>query len=600
MKIKLAQYIANFLTEHGVTHNFTVTGGGAMHLNDAFGHQDGLKCIYNHHEQACAIAAEAYARLTNKIALLCVTSGPGGTNALTGVMGGWLDSIPMFVISGQVKRETTTWSTPDLKLRQLGDQEFNITKSVENMTKYCVMVTEPNEIAFHLEKAWFLCKSGRPGPVWLDIPLDVQGATIETEELKHFEPKMEENPISTQDAKSILEKVANAKRPVLLVGGGIRLSSSYNEMCKLIEKLKIPVLTDWNANDLVAFDSPYFAGMPSTVGTRGGNFVVQSADLLLNLGSRLNIRTIGYNRGDFAKNAYKISIDIDPEELKKPSIKIDMPICADLKNAITTLLNLPYKENAQHSAWLKWCKDINNKYPACLKEYYQDKVLNPYVAINELFNALTPNTNIVCSNGSACVISFQVCKIKQGQRIFTNSGCASMGYGLPASLGAAIAEPQKQTICLEGDGSIMMNLQELATVAYHKPNLKIFIINNNGYLSIRQTQTNLFKGRPLIGIDNATGVNIPNFKKIANAFGIKYYKIDKLKNLNKNYGKILAQDGPAIVELVVNYKQNFAPKLSSKVLPDGKIVSPTLDDMFPFLDKNEYESIKNSVDLKGE
>lgn len=595
MKIKLAEYVANFLVEHGVTHNFTVTGGGAMHLNDALGHKQGLTSIYNHHEQACAIAAEAYARLTNRIASVCVTSGPGGTNALTGVMGGWLDSIPMFILSGQVKRETTTWSTPNLKLRQLGDQEFNITKSVANMTKYCVMVTEPNEIAFHLEKAWFLCQNERPGPVWLDIPLDVQGATIETDELKHFLPKKEIKQIDVQDAKTILEKISKAKRPVMLVGGGIRLSSSYNEMWELINKLKIPVLTDWNANDLVPFDNPYFAGMPATVGTRGGNFVVQSADLLLNLGSRLNIRTIGYNRGDFAKGAFKISIDIDAEELKKPTIKLDMPICADLKQAISTLISLPYKSNSQHAAWLKWCKDVNAKYPACLPEYYSHKILNPYVAINELFNCLTPNTNIVCSNGSACVISFQVCKIKQGQRIITNSGCASMGYGLPASLGAAIAEPTKQTICLEGDGSIMMNLQELATVAYHKPNLKIFIINNNGYLSIRQTQTNLFKGRNLIGIDNATGVNIPNFKKLAKAFGIKYYKIDKLKNIAQNYNKILQKEGPAIIELFVNYKQNFAPKLSSKVLPDGKIVSPTLDDMFPFLEKQEYENVKKSA-----
>lgn len=321
MKIKVAKYIAEFLVAHGIKDCFMVTGGGAMHLNDALGHQDELHCIFNHHEQACAIAAEGYTRMTGALAAVCVTSGPGGTNAITGVMGGFLDSIPMFILSGQVKREMTTWSCPELGLRQLGDQEYGIVKVVSHMTKYAVMITEPTQIAYHLEKALFLALDGRGGPVWLDIPLDVQGAMVETEELPHFDAQAEEAELSavhrqdtdlTATARTILQKVKEAKAPLLLTGAGIRLGGAQELLLQLIEKLKIPVVTAWNSSDTVAWDNPYFAGMPGTLGTRPGNFAVQNCDLLLSLGCRLNVRMVGYNRFDFAKNAYKIIVDIDP------------------------------------------------------------------------------------------------------------------------------------------------------------------------------------------------------------------------------------------------------------------------------------------------
>lgn len=595
MKIKLAKYVAEFLVNHGIDDCFMVTGGGAMHLDDALGHEEGLRCIFNHHEQACSIAAEGYTRMTNKLCAVCVTSGPGGTNAITGVMGGWLDSIPMFVLSGQVKRETTTWSCPELGLRQLGDQEFDIINSVSNMTKYAVMVTDPLDIAYHLEKALYLATNGRPGPVWLDIPLDVQGAQIETDDLRHFNATIEcpwQVPEVTDEvAKTVLEKIKNAKAPLVLAGTGIRLGGAEEKLLALLDKLQIPVVTAWNANDTVAYDNPCFAGMPGTVGTRPGNFAVQQCDLLLSLGCRLNIRMIGYNHYDFAKNAYKIIVDIDPRELVKPTIRPDMPINADVSDFLDKLLAQDYTPVASHAKWLGWCRDLVNKYPAACDEYrHEEAPINPYIFVDKLFDQLTPDDRIICGNGSACVVTFQAGKIKQGQRMFTNSGCAAMGYGLPAALGVAISDNTKRTICIDGDGSVMMNIQELATIAYNKLNMKLFIVNNNGYHSIRQTQTNLFKP-PFIGIDENSGICFPDFGKLSDAFGLAYYTFDSEKDAERIIAEFLATDGPAVCEVVVDPKQNFAPKSSSKVLPDGRIVSPSLNDMAPFLDREEMKRI---------
>lgn len=596
MKTKVAKYVSTFLVEHGIKDCFMVTGGGAMHLDDAIGHQEGLKCTFNHHEQGCAIAAEGYTRMTGELALVCVTSGPGGTNAITGVIGGWLDSIPMFIISGQVKRETTTWSCPELGLRGLGDQEFDIINSVGNMTKYCAMVTNPQEIAYHLEKALYLALDGRGGPVWLDIPLDVQGAQIETDDLLHFLPE-EEKPWKVQKvqagvAKDILGKIKAAKSPLLLVGTGIRLGKAEDEILKLVDMLKIPVVTAWNANDVIAADNPYFAGMPGTVGTRPGNFAVQNCDLLFSLGCRLNIRMIGYNHFDFAKNAYKIICDIDPRELAKPTIRPDMPINADAKDLICKLLEVGYEAEPKHKDWVAWCKNLVYKYPAACKEYHRTDggLINPYIFVDKLFTHLKNDDRIICGNGSACVITFQAGKIKQGQRMFTNSGCASMGYGFPAAVGVAVSDNSHRTICVDGDGSFMMNIQELGTVMQNQLNMKIIIINNNGYHSIRQTQTNLFKP-PYIGIDSESGVGFPDFNLLAQAFKLKYFSINSEDNCDFVLDEALNCEGPCILEVIVDPTQNFAPKSSSKVLPDGRITSPSLDDMAPFLDREEFNQI---------
>ena len=590
MKIKVADFIAEFLAQKGVSDVFTITGGGAMHLNDALGHNQNLHCTYNHHEQACAIAAEGYARLTGKIAAVCVTSGPGGTNALTGILGGWLDSIPMFIISGQVKFSTTIKST-EIPLRQLGDQEYNITDSVKYMTKYAVMVIDPLEIKYHLEKAFYIATHGRPGPVWLDIPLNIQGATIETDELKPYsdEDDNEVPPPPTNDIISqVIEKIKNARKPVILAGTGIRLSGGYDEFLKVIDKLNIPVVTAWNAHDVLWDEHPLYCGRPGTVGTRGGNIVLQNSDLLISLGCRMNIRQISYNWDNFAKNAYLIAVDIDKNELKKPTLSIDLPIHADVKTFIEKLLKADYtNQNKKHQEWLKWCKNIDAKYPSVLPEYYnKNSPVNPYVFMKELSKCLSDGDVTVASNGSACVVSFQAMEVKKNQRLFTNSGCASMGYGLPAALGCAVALKGKRVICLEGDGSIQMNLQELQTIVHNNLNIKIFWLNNNGYHSIRQTQTNIFNSN-FCGVCSDNGVSFPSAEKIALAYGIYYSKVDNLNSMGKTIEKILKTDYPVICEVILDEKQFFQPKLSSKSLPDGSIVSPSLEEMYPFLPDEE-------------
>lgn len=603
MKIKVAQYIADFLVNHQVEDVFMITGGGAMHLDDAIGHQSGLRCTFNHHEQACAIAAEGYARLTGKVAAVCVTSGPGGTNAITGVVGGWQDSIPMFVISGQVKRETTTWST-EVPLRQLGDQEFQIVDTVKNMTKYAVMITEPAEIRYHLEKAWYLCMNGRKGPVWIDIPLDVQAALVETEELKGFDENSldrSENPVYDSElTEQILNKITQAKRPVILAGTGIRLGNAHADFIKLINYLQIPVVTAWNAHDVLEDTHPLYCGRPGTVGTRGGNFIVQSADLLLVLGCRLNIRQISYNYKQFAPQAYKIIVDIDENELHKPTVHADLPIHADVRSVLAELnyhceqwnhiTRDLWKES--HQKWLSKCREINQRYPAVLNQYRGTSALNPYVFMEEMYRQLEEDDVVITGNGSACVIGFQTAIIKKNQRLFTNSGCAAMGYGFPAAIGACVARKGKRVICLDGDGSFQMNLQELQTVVYNKLNLKIVILNNNGYHSIRQTQLNLFQP-PLIGVCDGNGLSFPSMEKLAYAYGIHYVRVDQEAHLQEAVSEMLMNDDPVILEAVIDSEQNFEPKLSSKVQPDGTIVSPPIDDMYPFLSKEEYQEVKD-------
>lgn len=605
MKIKVSNYIAQFLADHGVTDVFTITGGGAMHLNDAIGHHESLHCTYNHHEQACAIAAEGYARLTGHVAAVCVTSGPGGTNAITGVLGGWQDSIPMFVLSGQVKRETTTWST-SVPLRQLGDQEFQIVDCVRGMTKYACMITEPTEIRYHLEKAWYLCNHGRKGPVWLDIPLDVQAAMVEEQELRSF--ALEEETIQSMNGMEmmrlheepaydvrltgqIVEKIREAKRPVILAGTGVRLSGAYEDFLKSIETLRIPVVTAWNAHDLLWDEHPLYCGRPGSVGTRGGNFVVQNSDLLLVLGCRMNIRQISYNYKEFARNAYKIVVDIDEAELNKPTVTVDMKICADVADVMHDI-SVSDLDAGNHADWLRWCRGINAKYPAALPSYYEkESPVNPYAFIREFSANLSEGDKVACGNGSACVITFQTMEVKRSQRLFTNSGCAAMGYGFPAAIGCAVAEQGKRVICIDGDGSFQMNIQELQTVVYNKLNLKIFILNNNGYHSIRQTQTNLFEP-PLVGVCDGNGLSFPSMERIAYAYDIPFVRINHLADITVKTQDILNKEGPVLCEVVLDSAQNFEPKLSSKVLPDGRIVSPEIDDMYPFLPREEYAANK--------
>lgn len=590
--MKLSDYVAQTVAAHGIRHVFMVTGGGAMHLNHSLGTHPEIECIFNHHEQACAMGAEAYYRLTNRLALVNVTSGPGGTNAITGVYGAYVDSIGMIVISGQVKYETTVRST-GLPLRQYGDQELDIEQLVRPVTKYCEMVTDPQTIRYHLEKALYLATSGRPGPVWLDIPLNVQAAQIDPETLEGFDPAELDEPWKKTDLEAscdaILAKIASAKRPVVFAGGGVRLSGEHAAFIALIDKLGIPVVTGWNAHDAMPNTNLHFVGRPGTIGDRAGNFAVQNADLLLILGSRLNIRQVSYNWATFAREAFKVWVDIDPNELKKPTVKADMPVLANLSDLLPALLKRPYAgPSAVQSEWLAWCQERQRRFPVVLPEYHDNTQINPYVFMDKLFAELGDDQIVVTGNGSACVVSFQTAYLKEGQRLWTNSGCASMGYDLPAAIGASKGAGDKPVVCLAGDGSIMMNLQELQTISGNRIPIKIIILNNSGYSSIFQTHRNFFKGVE-VGAGPKSGVNFPDFGRLSAAFDLPFIRVATHDGIADAIRQTLAVDGPAVCEVMIDEHQPFAPKLSSKQLADGRIISPPLEDLSPFLSREEFE-----------
>lgn len=587
-EVKLSDWLADWLAANGIEQVFMLTGGGAMHLNHSMGTHPGLKTIFTHHEQALAMAAEAYARLTNRPAVVNVTSGPGGTNAITGVYGAYVDSIPMLVISGQVKRETTVRST-GLPLRQLGDQELDIEELVRPITKYAAMVTDPATIRYHLEKALHLATTGRPGPVWLDIPLDVQATKIDPDTLAGFDPAELDEPWRATDvvasARAILDRVAAAERPVILVGAGVRLSGAHAAFLTLIERLGVPVVTGWNAHDTLWNDHPLYAGRPGTVGDRGGNMVTQSADLLLVLGSRLNIRQVSYNWSSFAREAYKIWVDIDPLELQKPTVRPDMPVVADLAALIPAMIAADYAGPTDtHREWLAWAKQRVANFPAVLPEYRDHGPSNhPYVAMEALFEALDERDVVVTGNGSACVVSFQAGRLQQGQRLWTNSGCATMGYDLPAAIGVwAATGGDRRVICIAGDGSIMMNLQEMQTIAGYGIPVKVFLVNNAGYVSIFQTHRNFFNGVE-VGGGPKSNVTFPSFEKIAGAFDFAYARADGHNDLAAAIQATLDAPGPALCEIMVDEHVAFAPKLAAKAHADGRITSPPLEDLSPFL-----------------
>lgn len=884
MKIKLANYISETLVANGITQNFSVTGGGAMHLNDAFGHQKGMHTLYQHHEQACAMAAESYARIYNRPALLCVTSGPGGTNAITGVLGAWLDSIPMLIISGQVRYDNTArWAEEQngTRLRAMGDQEFDITKSIDCMTKYSEMLTDPYRVRYALEKCIYLSQTGRPGPCWLDIPVDIQGKFIETDELIGFDPAdyaaggdgwatssdattrsdiyplcrnafarspYEVNavdgatvtsaqanavdhanvtsaqahavdhatvtgtaagipavsgsaaamtspaamaaeayaaahripadadttnreaavpPVDPRQVQTILEKIRASRRPIFYTGNGIRIAGAESLFLEVAHRLGIPVVVGWNGPDIIPSDDPLYVGRPGGRGDRPGNLAVQNADLILSIGSRLNIRQVGYDFKSWARDAYVIVNDIDVEELRKPSVHCDLAVHADARQLLQCLLRelhvlghtpahplfqggegllrddalrvchtelarqdvlaenaaaqtpaetaamsgtdaqaaqtsaeaadqpstqtpaeasssdatTVHKETtpaATRLSWLATCAFYRDNYPTILPAYLapSDPTLSPedpasfanvYALIKELSDQAAPGQVTVVGNGSPCVAGGQAYRIKPGTRFISQDGVASMGYGLPAAIGAAVAvhasveatpcggadaslpretadanagdaqqdhdysalaadpsfhesaddrlaaelrDPywtgrdehypayeKHDILVLTGDGSIQMNLQELQTIISHQLPIKIFIINNGGYHSIRQTQTNLFRGEPLvgIGIDSGMGgvqdLSFPDMEKIAHAYGFPFIRAHHNEELHDAVAETLAIDGPAICEIMVTLTQQFLPKSAAKRLPDGSIISPPLEDLAPYLPDEEMDRI---------
>jgi acetolactate synthase-1/2/3 large subunit len=595
--MRVSEYLANGIMQQGVSHVFMVTGGGAMFLNDAFGHQANISPVYCHHEQACAMAAEAYARISENMGLINVTTGPGGINALNGVFGAWTDSLPMLVISGQVKRETCLGSYDLPALRQLGDQEADIIAMAKPVTKYAVQINDPADIRYHLEKAIYLATSGRPGPCWLDIPIDVQSSMVNPETLRSFNPS--ELDLASPDTttlnthcKHLLERLAKAKRPVILAGTGMRLGNALEEFNTVIRQLGIPVVTAWT-HDLIASDDPLFCGRAGTIGTRAGNFTIQNADLLIILGSRMNIRQTSYNWQSLAPQAFKIQVDIDPAELDKPTFRPDLAITCDVKPLLAHLAAqiLEFGFNTEsHASWLEWCKKRVLDYPTVQNQQktFSGKI-NPYHFVDRLISQLRDDDIIACGNASACIIPFQTAQLKFGQRLFSNSGSASMGYDLPAAIGAyfgALAGrgEQQRVICIAGDGSIMMNIQELQTIAHYQLPIKIFVIDNGGYLSIRTSQNNFFKR--LTGEGPSSGVSFPDFSMLANSFGIPSSKMDGA-DFETLIPDIIDSPGPYLCHVMVDETQQFEPRMSSRQTDDGRIVTPPLEDMFPFLDREE-------------
>lgn len=588
MKQRVSDYIADFLVSKGITQVFTVVGGGAMYLNDSFGHHSKLHCLYNHHEQACAIAAEAYARVNNEMAVVCVTSGPGAINALNGVAGAYMDSIPMLVISGQTK-STLTVKASGLKLRTLGNQEFNIMSAIGEMTKYGEMIMESEKIRYILEKAYDLATTGRPGPCWIDVPLDIQGAVIETEELIGYEPEAI-IPVPEKDVvQKVIGHIQQAKRPVIYVGNGIRISGGYRAFRELIEKLQVPVVTCWNSIDLIENDHELFAGRGGTMGDRAGNFAVQNSDLVLAIGTRLNIYQVGYQVETWARGAYTIVVDIDSEELKKPTVRIDLPICADAKLFMEKLLQESSKERIiRKKQWIEQCNLWKKKYPVYKSgREFGEECIDVYKFIYELSSSLESDEITVVANGSASVVGSQTYVIEHNQRFVMNCGLSSMGYDLPASIGACVASERKRIICIAGDGSIQMNLQELQTIVTNRLPIVIFVINNQGYHQIRLTQNNIFKSK-LVGVGpESEDLGFPDFEKIAFAYGIPYYSCRDNNKISDTIKQVLKEKSYVLCEVFVSTLQPYEPKSATKRLEDGTLVSPPLEDMAPFLPEEE-------------
>jgi acetolactate synthase-1/2/3 large subunit len=607
--IRVADYIAQSLAAHGIADVFLVTGGGAMHLNDAIGRCHELRYVACHHEQACTMAAQSYYRLTNRLAAVNVTAGPGGTNAITGVFGAWTDSLGMVVISGQVKWETLVRST-GLPLRQLGDQEVDITRLVAPITKYAVMITDPATVRYHVERAIHLARTGRPGPTWLDVPMNVQSAMVDPATLTGYDPAEDSDPALgatlDTDCRTLLERLDAAERPVIYAGAGVRLAGAERALVTFAERLGIPVVTGFNAHDLLASDHPLFAGRPGTIGDRPGNFATQNADVVVVIGCRLNIRQISYAWENFARNGYVAMVDVDRAELEKPTVDPDLPIHADAAaflDAMHALLDARGDESGtglDRSAWIARCQAWRARYPVVLPEYWQgEQGVNPYCFGAALFDALDRDDIVVTGDGTACITTFQSAELQAGQRLYSDSGCAPMGFDLPAAIGACVAADGQRVVCIAGDGSLMMNVQELQTIRGYDLPVKLFILNNAGYASIRMTQRAFFPDNP-VGAGPESGVTFPDFAKLVPGFDLPFVRCASHDDLRSAIERTLATPGPAVCEIMLDVAQGFSPRVSSKRLEDGTMVTAPLEDMAPFLSREELAENMTAVPLEHE
>lgn len=586
--MRVADYIAEFLIRHEIKDGFSVVGGGSMFLNDAFAHCDGLNITYNHHEQAATMAAESYYKVKGKMALVCVTTGPGGTNTITGLLGAYQDSIPMFVISGQVRYETTVEST-GLPLRQFGGQEHQIIDTVRNVTKYVEMVRKPEDIRYYLEKAFYEATHGRRGPVWLDIPLNVQSSEVNPEQLKGFMvEKSSEDCLD--DARIILDELTKAERPLFVVGSAVRTVGYTEKFLELSHHLNVPVTYPLNVPDAISAEDELAMGCFGGVGNRAANFAVQNADLLVVFGCRMAFAHIGFNYQAFSPNSKKITIDVDPAEQEKPTMKRDIKITADVGVVIDSLLELlSDDEKGKNDEWMEYCKYIRKKYPI-FQEHHKMSVqnrVNPYFMANSIRNHLKEDEVICIGNSSGLDPLLQLGVKKLGQRIILNCNCGSMGYCLPAGIGAYVAS-KKPVVVYTGDGCIQMNIQELETIVYNKMPIKIIVLNNGGYGGVVATQKNFFEGR-LSGCTSDSGVGMPDFEKLAYAYGLKYYRMASHED-SARIDELFQWEGPALMEVMQDTEQDIEPCVARRQDENGNLVSTGIDDMAPFLTMEEYQS----------
>lgn len=590
MMMKVADYIIERIADQGIREIFTLSGGGSIFLCDAMARSRRLRYICCHHEQAVAMATEAYARVRQGLAASIVTTGPGGTNAITGVACSWMDSVPHLVISGQAFLSQTIGTTG---VRQLGVQEINIIDLIKPITKYAVMITDPLTVRYHLEKAIRLATSGRPGPVWLDVPANVQNATIDEQTLRGLSPEEcappSLDPVLPQQVARVVELLRGAKRPLVHVGQGVRIAGAVADFLRLVEEHGIPFVTARNANDLVPTDHELYVGRPGTFAQRGPNFAVQNADVYLAVGTRLSLPQTGYDSKDFARNATRVMVDIDPAELNKPTLDMHVKIQADAQAFLTELNRQLAGVSLNSQEWAAQCRRWRERYPVILPEYHQQQgSINSYVLIDLLSDLLGPDDVVVTDMGFAFQNTHQAFRVKAGQRVMTNCGFAPMGWGLPAAVGACFARGERRTICIAGEGGLMLNIQELATVMHHRLPIKLFILNNGGYLTIKQTQELGFENR-IMGATKESGLSFPDMLKIAEAHEIPAIRLHSQKGLREQVRQVLDQPGPFICEIMMAHDQEQIPKAINRRLSDGTLRQTTLEDLYPFLDPKEVE-----------
>lgn len=589
--IKVSDYVIKRLEEDtNARHMFMLPGGGAMHLNDSLGKSNKIRFICTQHEQAASIAAEAYARVNNEIGLLMVTTGPGGTNALTGIAAAYVESTPVFVVSGQVKRLDMI---NNQGLRQQGMQELDIVSVVKSITKYAAVVSTPESIRYHMDKALYEATHGRKGPVWLDIPLDVQASMVDEEKLEGFVP--EENHIDMNVLENqvleVIEKLNSAHRPVILAGNGIRLGNAIGLFEKLTEILGIPVLTTWNGIDLISSDHPLFFGRPGGLGQRYANFIQQNSDLFISIGARLNLLQTGYNFDGFARGAEKVMVDIDNAELHKINVRPDVPICADAKDFLSLLIKHADKLHLQDmTAWLEYANRVKAKYPIVKEEYWKEQdFVNTYCLLSEISDQMNPEDVYVSGSSGSCIdISMQTFRVKKGQRVFCTKGLASMGYGLPSTIGACLASNGMRTVGVNGDGGFVMNIQELETIRRLNLPIKIFVLSNRGYGAIKATQTNIFMGH-LVACNAESDLSLPNISDVASAYKLKTVCIYKNSELKEKVHEVLSYDGPVICEVFTPIGLTASPKQVSYKRKDGQMESLPLEYMNPPLSEEEMQ-----------